>query len=114
MPRMLHKDGSIRWFLARGSAVWHEGRAVRVIGTDTDITERTISVTDTGIGLAGVDLQRMFALSYTTKATGTGVGLSVSRSIVEAHGGQLWAEQTADRGATFCFTVPVHPTFAVV
>ncbi len=70
-----------------------------------------ISVTDTGIGLAGVDLQRMFALSYTTKATGTGVGLSISRSIVEAHGGQLWAEQTADRGATFCFTVPVHPTF---
>jgi PAS domain S-box-containing protein len=67
-----------------------------------------VCVRDNGIGLDGVDLQRMFSLSYTTKASGTGIGLSLSRSIVEAHGGTLWAQQNADRGATFSFTIPVH------
>ena len=66
-----------------------------------------ISVRDTGVGLEGVDRERMFALSYTTKASGTGVGLSISRAIVEAHGGRLWAEENTDRGATFSFTLPV-------
>jgi signal transduction histidine kinase len=66
-----------------------------------------VSVSDTGIGLDGVDLHRMFELSYTTKATGTGVGLSVSRSIVQAHGGQLWAVHDTSGGATFCFTIPI-------
>ncbi len=69
-----------------------------------------VRVTDQGKGLEGVDVEKMFKLSYTTKETGTGVGLSVSRSIVEAHGGRLWAEQNAGRGATFCFTVPVAPS----
>ncbi len=68
-----------------------------------------VSVRDNGVGLAGVDRERMFALAYTTKASGSGVGLSISRSIIEAHGGQLWAEQNADRGATFWFTLPVQP-----
>jgi two-component system sensor kinase FixL len=67
-----------------------------------------VRVADQGKGLEGVDVDRMFTLSYTTKDAGTGVGLSVSRSIVEAHGGKLWAEQNAGRGATFCFTVPVR------
>jgi signal transduction histidine kinase len=62
------------------------------------------------VGLAGVDRERMFALAYTTKPTGSGVGLSISRSIVEAHGGRLWAEENTPRGATFCFTLPVHAT----
>jgi PAS domain S-box-containing protein len=66
-----------------------------------------VTVKDRGVGLAGVDLERMFELSYTTKVDGTGVGLSISRSIVEAHGGRIWAEQNPDRGATFCFTIPV-------
>ena len=65
-----------------------------------------ISVSDNGVGLHGVNVSQMFALSYTTKATGTGVGLALSRSIVEAHGGKLWGEQNADRGATFSFTIP--------
>ena len=67
-----------------------------------------VRVTDQGKGLEGVDVERMFTLSYTTKDTGTGVGLSVSRSIVEGHGGKLWAEQNPGGGATFCFTVPVR------
>jgi PAS domain S-box-containing protein len=71
-----------------------------------------VSVSDQGKGLAGVDVERMFTLSYTTKDAGTGVGLSVSRSIIEAHGGKLWAEQNEGRGATFYFTVPVLSSVA--
>ena len=71
-----------------------------------------VTVTDQGMGLGGVDVERMFTLSYTTKDAGTGVGLSVSRSIVEAHGGKLWAEQHQGRGATFCFTIPAHSSVA--
>jgi signal transduction histidine kinase len=71
-----------------------------------------VSVHDNGVGLGGVDMQRLFALSYTTKATGTGVGLSISRSIIEAHGGRLWAEPGESGGATFCFTVPAAGTAA--
>jgi PAS domain S-box-containing protein len=69
-----------------------------------------VCVRDNGVGLDGVDMRRMFLLSYTTKANGTGIGLSLSRSIVEAHGGLLWAEPNTDAGATFSFTVPVHFT----
>jgi PAS domain S-box-containing protein len=71
-----------------------------------------VSVRDAGVGLGAVDTQRMFALSYTTKPTGSGVGLSISRAIVEAHGGQLWAEQNAGQGATFSFTIPLHVQMA--
>jgi signal transduction histidine kinase len=65
-----------------------------------------IEVTDNGVGLGNVDVQRMFTLSYTTKTTGTGVGLSVSRSIVEAHGGRIWAEHNPRGGAILAFTLP--------
>ena len=66
-----------------------------------------VAVKDCGVGLDAVDMQRMFTLSYTTKATGTGVGLSISRSIIQAHRGRIWASQNADRGATFSFSLPV-------
>ena len=66
-----------------------------------------MTVQDTGPGMRDVDVSRLFTPFYTTKAHGTGVGLSLSRAIVEAHGGQLWAEPDAGRGATFRFTLPV-------
>jgi signal transduction histidine kinase len=65
-----------------------------------------VEVGDNGIGLGGVDTRRMFSLSYTTKPNGTGVGLSVSRAIVDAHGGRIWAETNAEGGASFFFTLP--------
>jgi len=66
-----------------------------------------IAVRDTGPGLRAVDVDRLFKPFYTTKAAGTGVGLSISRSIIEAHGGQLWADVDYGSGACFRFTLPL-------
>jgi PAS domain S-box-containing protein len=67
-----------------------------------------ITVTDSGIGLKAEELPRLFETFYTTKAEGMGMGLAISRSIVEAHGGRLWATPNTDLGATFQFTLPVQ------
>ena len=67
-----------------------------------------ISVTDSGIGLPAEDQPRLFEAFYTTKAEGMGMGLAISRSIVEAHGGRLWATPNAGPGATFQFVLPAH------
>jgi len=66
-----------------------------------------ISVADTGTGIPAGQVERVFDPFFTTKTTGIGMGLSISRSIVETHGGRLWAENNAQRGATFRFTLPV-------
>ena len=66
-----------------------------------------ITVSDSGIGLKAEDLRRVFETFYTTKADGMGMGLAISRSIVEAHGGRLWATPNADLGATFQHMLPV-------
>lgn len=65
-----------------------------------------VTVQDTGIGLRDIDASRLFAPFYTTKSTGTGIGLSICRTIVESHGGTLWAEPGSGPGATFGFAVP--------
>ncbi len=67
-----------------------------------------ISVSDTGVGLPSEKVDLIFNAFYTTKPQGTGMGLAISRSIVEAHGGRLWATANAQRGATFHFTVPAE------
>jgi len=66
-------------------------------------------VRDSGPGLAPAALERLFGAFYTTKATGMGLGLSICRSIIEAHGGRLWASANEPRGAIFQFTATVHP-----
>jgi C4-dicarboxylate-specific signal transduction histidine kinase len=66
-----------------------------------------IAVSDSGMGLGGVDLERIFEPFYTKKNSGMGMGLSIARSIVESHGGRLWATPRAGAGATFQFTVPL-------
>jgi signal transduction histidine kinase len=67
-----------------------------------------ISVSDTGIGLSIDEAKRIFEAFFTTKPQGTGMGLSISRRIIESHGGRLWASPNAGRGATFQFTLPVE------
>jgi two-component system sensor kinase FixL len=67
-----------------------------------------VMVRDRGRGLSGDTLDKIFQPFYTTRREGLGMGLSICRSIVEAHGGRLWAENNPDRGATFCFTLPVE------
>jgi len=66
-----------------------------------------VSVKDSGRGIPVADLARIFDPFYTTKSSGLGMGLSIARSLIQAHGGQLWAENNKDGGATFTFTVPV-------
>jgi PAS domain S-box-containing protein len=67
-----------------------------------------ITVRDSGIGLRAEDLPKVFETFYTTKADGMGMGLAISRSIVEAHGGRLWATPNADLGATFRLMLPAQ------
>jgi signal transduction histidine kinase len=68
-----------------------------------------ISVCDAGPGIAEGKLEQVFEPFFTSKANGMGLGLSVCRTIVDAHGGKLWAERNSDRGATFRLLLPVKP-----
>jgi signal transduction histidine kinase len=65
-----------------------------------------ISVQDRGSGLDAGQQERLFEAFYTTKPHGMGMGLAISRSIIEAHGGRLWAESNQGPGATFSFSLP--------
>jgi C4-dicarboxylate-specific signal transduction histidine kinase len=65
-----------------------------------------ISISDTGAGLSPEQAQQIFNAFFTTKPHGTGMGLPISRSIIESHGGRLWAADNSPRGATFSFTLP--------
>jgi C4-dicarboxylate-specific signal transduction histidine kinase len=85
----------------------HRGRRslhVRAGQTDSVVT---IEVSDTGRGLTTADLNRIFTPFYTTKPDGIGMGLAVSRTIVQSHGGALSAESNRDGGATFKVSLPV-------
>jgi PAS domain S-box-containing protein len=68
-----------------------------------------VSVRDSGPGLAPATLEHLFEAFYTTKPTGLGMGLSICRSIIEAHGGRLWAEANEPRGSIFQFFTPTQP-----
>jgi two-component system sensor kinase FixL len=65
-----------------------------------------IAVRDRGPGIASDKLDKLFLPFFTSKREGLGLGLSISRSIVEMHGGRIWAENNEDQGAAFYFTLP--------
>jgi len=73
----------------------------------TESRQLLISVTDTGIGLPPQQRGQIVDAFFTAKADGTGMGLRISRAIVESHGGRLWAGDNSPRGARFAFTLPV-------
>ncbi len=65
-----------------------------------------MSVSDTGVGLPSEKADQIFDAFFTTKQQGSGMGLAISRSIIESHGGRLWATANCGCGATFHFTLP--------
>ena len=84
-----------------------DGRRVLTIQSKRDNDGRVlISVIDTGVGLPPQQRDKIFDAFFTTKAQGTGMGLRISRSIVESHGGRLWAADNSSRGASFHFSLP--------
>jgi len=66
-----------------------------------------ISVSDSGVGLPGENLEKIFDAFFTTKTRGTGLGLAITRSIIQSHGGHIWATSNSGAGATFHFSLPV-------
>jgi PAS domain S-box-containing protein len=77
-----------------------------LISTEQDQSGVLVVVRDSGPGIDPTHLERLFEAFYTTKSSGTGMGLSICRSIIGAHGGRLWAEANEPRGAVFQFTLP--------
>ena len=67
-----------------------------------------VAVEDEGIGTDADDLNQLFSPFYGTKPNGMGMGLAISRSIIEAHGGRIWATRNDGPGMTFQFTIPTH------
>ena len=82
------------------------GHGELTIKSETTDASVLVSVSDTGVGLPAEQTEQIFKAFFTTKDNGTGMGLHISRSIIESHGGRLWAAGTSGRGATFHFTLP--------
>ena len=90
-----------------------EGSRELLITTgETESGDVLVAVRDSGPGLAPAAGESLFKAFHTTKANGLGLGLSICRSIVEAHSGRLWASANSPRGAVFQFTLPVRPEIA--
>ena len=86
-----------------------ESGELGVTSMRTEDGKLLVAVSGSGVGLPEVGLERIFDAFFTTKPDGTGMGLSISRRIIESHGGSLWASANAGRGATFQFTLPMQP-----
>src|SRR5438034_11633014 len=90
-----------------------ESQRVLTIGGRRETRDRSsnalLIVQDASTGFKPNEMDRLFEPFYTTKPQGMGMGLAISRSIIEAHGGRLWAEPNQGPGATFLFTLPAAP-----
>jgi signal transduction histidine kinase len=98
MNLMLNGIDAIKELSAAGELIVKSERA--------ESGDLMISVSDTGVGLPAQQAARIFDAFFTTKPEGTGMGLPISRTIIESHGGRLWAAANPERGATFHFTLP--------
>jgi C4-dicarboxylate-specific signal transduction histidine kinase len=89
------------------STVNDRARVLRIRTEEHSSGSIVVLVQDSGVGIDPEHPSRMFEAFYTTKAEGIGMGLTISRSIIEAHGGRLWAVANDGPGSTFCFTLPI-------
>ncbi|MGZ2488154.1 signal transduction histidine kinase/CheY-like chemotaxis protein [Rhizobium pisi] len=94
--------------MLNGIEAMEAGGLLSITSKMTDDGRLMVSVSDVGVGLPGGKPERVFEPFFTTKPHGTGTGLSISRRIIEAHGGCLWASPNVGRGATFSFTLPTR------
>jgi hypothetical protein len=106
LPSFSRADNHI--YAVPSAAIFVSVRANYTIAQWSSPEGLLIGVGDSGPGVAEEDRERIFGSFYTTKAGGVGIGLSICRSIIEAHGGRLWADANQPRGAIFKFTLPVH------
>jgi len=89
----------------------HDRPRELLVTTEREAGDRVrLTVRDTGVGLDPQSIDKLFDAFYSTKSGGMGIGLSVSRSIIERHHGRLWAAPNAGPGATFAFSIPCEPT----
>ncbi len=94
-------------------SVMSEGlRELLITTSETESGDMLVAVCDSGPGLEPATLEHLFKAFHTTKPNGLGLGLSICRSIIEGHGGRLWATANAPRGAVFQFTLPTRPGIA--
>jgi C4-dicarboxylate-specific signal transduction histidine kinase len=89
-------------------AVMDRPRELVIRSRQDEAQQVLLSVTDSGVGISVENADRLFNPFFTTKSTGMGMGLSICRSIVETHGGRLWATPNVPHGATLQFTLPVN------
>jgi signal transduction histidine kinase len=97
--------------MINGIEAMNEGEGTRELTIRSRQTENgqiTVSVSDTGAGLPPVPVNQIFNAFFTTKPRRVGIGLSISRSIIEKHGGRLWAANNSSRGASFQLTLPIE------
>jgi signal transduction histidine kinase len=95
--------------MSNGIDAMKDGSGARHLAIKSQIAESgqvLISISDTGVGLPPQQADQIFSPFFTTKPHGTGMGLRISRSIVESHGGRLWAADNSPRGASFYLTLP--------
>jgi signal transduction histidine kinase len=91
------------------SRIGQEHRPIRYqLPARLSFRQGQVSVTDCGVGISAENADRLFNAFFTTKSSGMGMGLSICRTIMEAHGGRLWATANRPHGATFQFALPAN------
>jgi signal transduction histidine kinase len=97
--------------MINGIEAMNDGEGTRELTIKSERAEHgqiTVSVSDTGVGLPPLPVNQIFNAFFTTKPRGIGIGLSISRSIIEEHGGHLWATNNLSRGANFHLSLPTE------